>query len=41
MDKQVRGMQTDLLKNIEKHNSILQSMTKTLGIFTNYDMQAK
>lgn len=41
LDKQVRALQTDLLKNIETHNSILQSMTKRLEIFTNYDIQAK
>lgn len=41
MDKQVLKLQTDLLKNIESHNSILQSMAKRLDIFTNYDMQAK
>lgn len=41
LDKEVRALQTDLLKNIETHNSVLQTMTKKLEIFTNYDMQAK
>lgn len=41
MDKEMLEMQTDLLRNIEKHNSILQTMTKRLDIFTNYDIQAK
>ena len=41
LDREVRELQTRLLKNIETHNSLLQSMTRKLEIFTNYDMQAK
>ncbi len=41
LDQEVRDLQTKLLKNMERHNSILESMVKRLGIFTNFDIQAK
>jgi chromosome segregation ATPase len=39
--KQVDGLQTRLIQNIERHNSILRSMTQILRVYTNYDLNPR